>query len=128
MTTPTRAARRGASTTDQTQQKAPPVTAPARTSTQTSTQTLTETSTAGHPRAAAAKATRRNSTEVTVPLLGTVKLPAPDELAFLGGVGVLAVIGAIEWPVAVVLGAGHALAASHRNKVLREFGEALEKT
>lgn len=124
MTTPTRAARRGASTTDQTQQKAPPVTAPARTSTQTST----ETSTAGHPRAAAAKATRRNSTEVTVPLLGTVKLPAPDELAFLGGVGVLAVIGAIEWPVAVVLGAGHALAASHRNKVLREFGEALEKT
>jgi hypothetical protein len=119
MTTPTRAARRGASTTDHTQQKAPPKTAAAQTSAQTST--------AGHPRAAAAKATRRNSTEVTVPLLGTVKLPAPDELAFLGGVGVLAVIGAIEWPVAVVLGAGHALAAGHRNKVLREFGEALEK-
>ena len=84
-------------------------------------------STAGHPQAAADQATRRNSTEVWLPLVGTVKLPAPEELAFLGGVGVLAVVGAIEWPVAVVLGAGHALATNRRNKVVREFGEALEE-
>jgi hypothetical protein len=83
--------------------------------------------TAGRPAAAADEVTRHNSTQVTLPLVGTVKLPAPEELAFLGGVGVLALVGAIEWPVAVVLGAGHALATSRRNKVLREFGEALEK-
>jgi hypothetical protein len=82
---------------------------------------------AGHARAAADQATRRNSTQVNLPLVGTVKLPATDELAFLGGVGVLAVVGAIEWPVAVVLAAGHALASSRRNKTVREFGEALEK-
>lgn len=85
------------------------------------------TATTAHARAAADQATRRNSTQVSVPLLGTVKLPATDELAFIGGVGLLAVVGAIEWPVAVLLGAGHALASSHRNKVVREFGEALEK-
>ena len=63
---------------------------------------------------------------MSLPLLGKVKLPATDELAFLGGVGVLAVVGAIEWPIAAVLVAGHTLACSHRNKVVREFGEALE--
>jgi hypothetical protein len=61
-----------------------------------------------------------------MPFLGTVTLPAAGELAFLGGVGVLAVVGAIEWPIAAVLGAGHLLASNQRNKVLREFGEALE--
>ncbi|MBV9846743.1 MAG: hypothetical protein JOZ47_17000 [Kutzneria sp.] len=81
----------------------------------------------GRTHAAADKATQHNSTRITVPFLGTVKLPAAEELAFLGGVGVLAVVGAIEWPVAVVLGAGHALATNRRDKVLREFGEALEK-
>lgn len=79
-----------------------------------------------HPRAVADRVTRHNSTQIHLPLLGAVKLPATDELAFLGGVGVLAAVGVIEWPVAGVLVAGHALATSHRNKVVREFGEALE--
>jgi hypothetical protein len=81
----------------------------------------------GNARAAADQATRRNSTQITLPLVGKVGLPATDELAYLGGVGVLAVIGAIEWPLAVLLGAGHVLAASHRSKVVREFGNALEE-
>lgn len=81
----------------------------------------------GTPKAAAEHANRRNSVKLRIPLVGTMNLPATDELAFLGGVGVLAVAGIIEWPVAVVLGAGHALVAKHRGKVLREFGEALEE-
>lgn len=80
-----------------------------------------------HPRAAAEHAARHNSTLLNLPLVGPVRLPAADELAFLGGVGVLAVVGALEWPVAVVLAAGHTLATNRRNKVVREFGEALEK-
>src|SRR5437868_2109272 len=84
--------------------------------------TQTVASTGRTPRAAADQATRHNSTQVNLPLLGTVRLPATEELAFLGGVGVLAVVGAIEWPVAVVLAAGHTLASNRRNKVVREFG------
>lgn len=82
---------------------------------------------AGNPKAAAEHANRRNSVKFQIPLMGTVSLPATDELAFLGGVGVLAVAGIIEWPVALVLGAGHALVAMHRGKALLEFGEALEE-
>jgi hypothetical protein len=79
------------------------------------------------PRAAADTVARRDSVRVQVPLLGQVGLPPADDLAFLAGVGVLAVVGAVEWPVAVLLGVGHALASRRRDKVLREFGEALEQ-
>jgi hypothetical protein len=83
--------------------------------------------TPGHPRAAADRANRSNSTEVRLPFVGVVRLPAPEELAFLGGVGVLAVVGAVEWPIAVVLGTGHVLATNRRNRVVQEFGDALEE-
>jgi hypothetical protein len=82
---------------------------------------------AEHPHAAAAEARHTTRTRIDVPVLGTVDLPPPDELAFLAGIGVLAVVGVIEWPVAVVLGVGHALAGWRRNKLIREFGEALER-
>jgi len=64
---------------------------------------------------------------MTLPLLGTVALPSGDELAFLAGVGVLAAFEVIEWPVAVLLGVGHALALDHRHRLLHDFGEALEE-
>jgi hypothetical protein len=60
-------------------------------------------------------------------VLGKVALPPPDELAFLAGAGLLAAAGAVDWPVAVLLGVGHVLANRRNNRVLREFGEALER-
>lgn len=65
---------------------------------------------------------------VTLDVLGTrVELLPPEQLAFLAGVGVLAAVEIIEWPVALVLAVGHQLAHSHHGRVLREFGEALEE-
>jgi hypothetical protein len=78
------------------------------------------------PRAAAENATRRNSVRFQVPLLGVVTLPPADELAFIGAVGALAALGAIEWPIAAAIGAGHVLVSNRRSKALRDFGEALE--
>ena len=66
-------------------------------------------------------------TRLEVPVLGTVTFPLRDQLVFVGGVGLLAVVGLIEWPVAAVVGAGHLLAAKRNNRALREFGEALEQ-
>jgi hypothetical protein len=83
---------------------------------------------AGRGRTAAEQATRRDSVVVSMPLVGRVRLPAKDELAFLGGVGVMAAVGVIEWPVAAAVAAGHALTTRHRNKVVQEFGRALERT
>jgi hypothetical protein len=78
-------------------------------------------------RAAAARVERAQHIAVTVPVLGEVKLPPPGHLAFYGGMMVLAAIELIEWPVAVALAAGHALASQHHNASIRELGEALEE-
>ncbi len=75
---------------------------------------------------AAEQATRRNMTRLNLPVLGELHLPPLDEIAFLGGVAALTLLGILEWPIALLVGVGHALALSHRNKVLHAFGEALE--
>lgn len=50
---------------------------------------------------------------VNLPLIGRVSVPPPDQLAFYGVLAVLGVTEVIPWPVAVGLGAGHALATRH---------------
>jgi hypothetical protein len=54
-------------------------------------------------------------------------LPSPQELVFISGVGVLAVVGALEWPIAAVVVTGHLLAAGVRNRTIQEIGEALQE-
>ncbi|MER6125270.1 hypothetical protein ABT173_22060 [Streptomyces sp. NPDC001795] len=78
------------------------------------------------PRAAAERVISDNSLTVRIGDL-RLELPPTDQLVFLAGVGVLAALDLIEWPLALVIGIGHELARSHHGKVLREFGEALEK-
>jgi xanthosine utilization system XapX-like protein len=63
---------------------------------------------------------------VTLPLLGRVRLPRPEQLAFYGALGALAAVEIIEWPVALVLGVGHALMQNEHSRVAHEVGEALE--
>jgi hypothetical protein len=81
---------------------------------------------ARHPRRAAQQAVRHNSLPIHLPIMGEVVLPAKDELAYLGGVAALAIVGVVEWPIAVVLGVGKLLSTAHHHKILSEFGEALE--
>lgn len=78
-------------------------------------------------RRAAAVATRLHCLTLRLPVLGTVKLPQGEQLAYVGGLALLAGLGMLEWPVAAVLGAGHLLAADRDNKILADFGEALEQ-
>jgi hypothetical protein len=62
-----------------------------------------------------------------LPVVGDVGLPPVSEVAFYGGVVVLAAVGLVEWPVAILLGVGHQLATNSHFKSLREFGQALEE-
>jgi hypothetical protein len=48
-----------------------------------------------------------------IPVIGQVTVPPPDQLAFYGVLGVLAGVGALEWPVAVAIGVGQAVMARH---------------
>jgi hypothetical protein len=73
------------------------------------------------------RAIEKNTMEVAVPAMGRLRLPPPQTLAWLGGLTALAVLEIVEWPVAVVIGAGHVLAHQTHLQLLRDFGEALEE-
>ena len=72
-------------------------------------------------------AIEKNYPKVTIPFLGDMHLPPPQQLAWLGGLATLAVVGVLEWPVAAAIGIGHVLAQQRHVQVLRDFGEALEE-
>lgn len=80
-----------------------------------------------HGTQAAQRATDANSVRVNVPLIGTVTLPPAEQLAFVGGIALLAALDIIEWPVGVALTAGHILASVSHRKVVQDFGDALEE-
>jgi Ca2+-transporting ATPase len=44
-----------------------------------------------------------------LPLIGSVRVPPPDQLAFFGVLGGLVVLELIDWPVAVAIGIGSAV-------------------
>jgi hypothetical protein len=64
---------------------------------------------------------------LNLPVIGQVEIPRPEALAYYGGLVALAALELIDWPVAVVIAAGHLLAANHHNKLLEELGEAIEE-
>ncbi|MBM4607750.1 hypothetical protein GS416_00490 [Rhodococcus hoagii] len=63
---------------------------------------------------------------IRLPLIGDVGVPRPEQLAYLGALGLLAAFEVIDWPVALAIAVGHALAEDQRHRALREVGEALE--
>lgn len=63
---------------------------------------------------------------IHLPLIGVVRLPAPQQLAYYCAVAALVALEVIEWPVALLITAGHALTQQQHNKSLEEFGEVLE--
>ena len=63
---------------------------------------------------------------VKLPAVGPVEIPRPEQLAYFGGLAALAALELIDWPVALVIAAGHFLASNHHNKVLEELGEAMQ--
>jgi hypothetical protein len=56
---------------------------------------------------------RANKFSIRLPVVGKVPVPPPDQLAFYGGLGALAAVGLIDWPVALAIGVGQAVVARH---------------
>jgi hypothetical protein len=69
----------------------------------------------------------RHHLSFSLPVLGDVKLPPAQHLVWYGGVALLVALECVEWPIAVILATGKALADNHHSAMLREFGEALEE-
>ncbi|WP_138442379.1 hypothetical protein [Sinomonas susongensis] len=57
--------------------------------------------------------------------IGTITLPSWETLSFLGGAAVLAFLGLVEWPAAVLLALTRLLSSARRGSGLRGLGEAL---
>jgi hypothetical protein len=55
------------------------------------------------------------SFRVHLPIVGWVRIPRPENLAFYGALAGLAGFNLIHWSVAVVLGVGHALTSRSKN-------------
>jgi len=66
------------------------------------------------------------SVRLCLPFLGEVDLPR-DELLFLGGIAVLATVGVLEWPITLIVGVGHLLAASRHHRLIQKLGKVLEE-
>lgn len=67
---------------------------------------------------------RRNS--LRLPGLG-LRLPVPgDALAFYTGLGAIAALGVVEWPLALVVGAGHAVRSYSHSQALQDAVDELE--
>jgi hypothetical protein len=82
----------------------------------------------GTPQREAVQRVREGETfAVNLPIVGQVEIPRPEQLAYYGGLAALAAFELIDWPVAVVIAAGHILASSHHNRMLEELGEAMEE-
>ncbi|HYB34441.1 MAG TPA: hypothetical protein VEF72_00655 [Mycobacterium sp.] len=80
------------------------------------------------PQSVAVQKIREGETfAVSLPMVGQVMVPRPDQLAYYGGLAALAAFELIDWPVAVVIAAGHLLASNHHNRILEELGEAMEE-
>jgi hypothetical protein len=82
--------------------------------------------TASH-RSAVDRIREAESFAVQLPIVGRVRIPRPDQLAYYGGLAVLAAIEIIDWPVALIIATGHALANQHHSRLAEELGEAIEE-
>lgn len=87
---------------------------------------MAESSSKTSHREAVQKVRDAQSFAVDLPVVGRVRLPRPEQLAFYGALGVLAAVEIIEWPVALVLATGHLLLHDEHSRVAQEIGEALE--
>jgi hypothetical protein len=54
-----------------------------------------------------------------LPALSALPLPPPRTLVFYGGLGALALAGAIDWPVALAIGAATVVARGKRSEAGR---------
>ncbi len=87
---------------------------------------MAEKSLTGH-RSAVDRVLAAQGFAVDLPVVGRVRIPRPEHLAYYGALGALAAAEIIEWPVALVLAAGHWLIQDQHNRVAHQIGEALEE-
>ena len=75
----------------------------------TSRPTKSDAQVSGPPRDIARRVREADRFALQLPVVGRVPIPRPDQLAFYGVLAGLVAVELVDWPVAVAIGAGHAL-------------------
>lgn len=81
----------------------------------------------GKSRTAARARLQKEPAKVSLPLVGEIALPEGSRVAFYGGLTAFAILGLLDWPVALIVGAGHLLTENRHNETLEALGEVLEE-
>ena len=68
-------------------------------------------------RDAARRVAEAKNFSIRLPVVGAVRVPAPDQLAFYAVLGGLAALELIDWPLAVAMGIGSAVIARHLSEL-----------
>lgn len=72
-------------------------------------------------------ASQQRARQVRLPIVGvTFSLPADNRVLYYAGIASMAALDLIDWPVALIVAAGHALATNRTNSALAEFAEGVE--
>jgi hypothetical protein len=66
------------------------------------------------------------SRAVHLPLVGKIHAPDRHDVVYVAGLSTLAVVGAVELPVLIVLMCGHVLVRQHQSRSLSMVGELIE--
>lgn len=81
----------------------------------------------GKVAAASRSVAESDTTSLRLPCGIRLDLPPAQHLAWYLGVAVLAAAEIVDWPVALILAAGKALADNRHSAALRELGDAFEE-
>jgi len=87
---------------------------------------MAEKSRRASQRAAVKRIRKAHGFSMNLPVVGHIRIPHPEQLAYYGALGVMVAVEIIDWPIALAIAAGHALAQQQHNRVAEELGEALE--
>jgi hypothetical protein len=69
----------------------------------------------------------KNTPHVVLPLVGIrIDLPRPEQLAWYAGLGIMTAFELVDWQVALIVGAGHLIAAHARNASIAQLAEGAE--
>jgi len=63
---------------------------------------------------------------IDLPIVGKIHAPDKHDVVYLGGLGALLAVGAVELPILLVLLGGHAMVRQHQSRSLSALGEVIE--
>jgi len=67
----------------------------------------------------------RNPPSVRVPALGRINLPDKPALFWYAGLGTMAAVEIIEWPVAVLIAGTHFIESHTRNRDIQQLADGI---